>query len=226
MFAAAARKEVILREGYPYMAQQQTIMMRALLREGAIGEPRVIRSTFSVTFKDPANIRLSPTLGGGALYDAGSYAISLIRIAAGRRPLRVQATAQYDDNGVDITTVANIEFSGGLLAQMSCSFGAAYLRSATISGEAGIIETNYLNHPPLGGPAVLQVRRGIPMTTPFTPLSVPDGNGFRLEAESFAALVTGDEEWTGATPEESLDIALTIDAVRASAPTGQWCAVG
>lgn len=221
MFAAADRNGVILREGYPYMAQQQTIAMRQLIAEGAIGRPRLIRSTFGVMFTDPANIRLSPTLGGGALYDAGSYAVSMVRIMAGRRPLRVQATSQLDANGVDITTLANIEFSDGLLAQAACSFAAAYHRSASVSGDGGVIETNYLNHPPMGGPAVLQVRRGIPMVTPFETVPVTDGNGFRLEAESFAALVNGGS-WTGATPEESLDIALILDAIRASAASGGW----
>lgn len=222
MFAAADRNGVILREAYPYMAQQQTLMLRRLIAEGAIGAPRLIRSTFSVMFKDPANIRLSPTLGGGALYDAGSYAVSLVRLVAGKRPLRVQATSQTDANGVDITTLANIEFPDGLLAQAACSFAAAYHRSASVSGENGIIETNYLNHPPMGGPAVLQIRRGLPMTVPFEAIPVPDGNGFRLEAESFAGLVQDGDVWSGASPQESVDIALTLDAIRAAARSGQW----
>lgn len=223
MFEAADRHGVILREAYPYMAQQQTAILRAWLREGAIGAPKLIRATFGVMFTDPANIRLSPTLGGGALYDAGSYAASLVRIVAGRPPLRVQATSYSDRNGVDLTTIANIEFTGGLLAQVSCSFAAAYYRHASIAGDGGVIETNYLNHPPMAGPAVLQIRRGIPAATPFEAVKVPDGNGFLLEAESFAGLARESKgAWSGATPEESIDIALIIDAIRDSARSGQW----
>ncbi|WP_428249715.1 Gfo/Idh/MocA family protein [Ferrovibrio sp.] len=222
MFAAADRHGVILREGYPYMAQPQTIALRQMLRDGAIGPLKLIRSTFSVLFKDPANIRLMPDLGGGALYDAGSYAASLIRLAAGHRPKWVQATWQIDGNGVDVTTLANIEFGNGLFAQLSCSFDAAYFRSASIAGDGGIIETNYLNHPPMGGPPLLQIRRGTTLALPLEPLPVPDGNGFRLEAEEFAALVAGEAGWHGASPEESVDIALILDAIRASAPTGAW----
>lgn len=225
MFAAADRHGVILREGYPYMAQPQTITLRQMLHEGVIGQLKLIRSTFSVLFKDPANIRLMPDLGGGALYDAGSYAASLIRLAAGRRPLRVQATWQVDGNGVDVTTLANIDFGSGLFAQLSCSFDAAYFRSASIAGESGIIETNYLNHPPMGGPPLLQIRRGTTLALPLEPLAVPDGNGFRLEAEEFASLVAGKGGWHGASPAESLDIALILDAIRASAPSGAWVAL-
>lgn len=223
MFAAADKRKVILREAYPYMAQEQTALLRQFLAEGAIGTLKLIRSTFSVLFTDPANIRLIPDLGGGALYDAGSYAVSLVRLAAGRRPVRARATSVFDEKGVDRTTIAELEFDGGLLAQVSCSFASAFHRHASIAGDKGVIETNYLNHPPVAGPAVLQIRRGFANTLPMEPLAVPDGNGFRLEAESFAALLRdGDSAWTGATPAESVDILLTMDAIRASAKSGQW----
>ena len=176
-----------------------------------------------IRFTDPANIRLIPDLGGGALYDAGSYAVSLIRIVAGKRPLRAHAIAQFDEKGVDRTTIAHLEFDGGLLAQVSCSFATVFHRHASIGGDQGVIETNYLNHPPMGGPAVLQIRRGTANTIPMEPVAVPDGNGFRLEAESFAALLRdGDTAWTGATPVESVDILATMDAMRASAKSGKW----
>jgi len=227
MFAAADKHNVILREAYPYMSQPQTAQLRAWLNEGAIGRLRLIRSHFGILFTDPANIRLSPTLGGGALYDTGSYAVSLIRLVAGKRPARVQAVAQTDANGVDLTTIANLEFADGLLAQASCSFATGFHRQASIAGDSGVIETNYLNHPPAGGPAVLQIRRGIPATTPFEPAQVPDGNGFRLETESFARLVRGETDaWSGATPQESIDIALTLDAIMESAKSGGWVQVG
>ena len=49
-------------------------------------------------------------------------------------------------------------------------------------------------------------------------------DGFRLEAESFARLVAGDAAaWTGASPEESIDIMAAIEAMRRSAAMqGAW----
>ena len=223
MYAAAERHRVILREGYPYLAQAQTTMLRQWLASDAIGRLTLIRSTFGVRFTDPANIRLSPTLGGGALYDAGSYAVSFVRIVARACPVRVHAVAQVDANGVDLTTIAQLEFASGLLAEVSCTFTSGFYRHASIGGDQGVIETNYLNHPPAGGPPVLQIRRGAPITTPFEQVPVPEGNGFRLEAESFARLVRGDRAaWTGATVQESIDIARIMDAIRASARAGDW----
>ena len=67
-------------------------------------------------------------------------------------------------------------------------------------GDNGVIETNYLNHPPMAGPAVLQIKRGRANTAPFELEKVPDGNGFLLEVESFARLLRdGEQHWTGAT---------------------------
>ena len=227
MYAAADKAGVYLREGFPYLAQPQTRQMRAWLAEAAIGKLTMIRASFGVFFNDPANIRLIPNLGGGALYDAGSYSVSFARIAAGRCPKRVQAAWVLDANGVDRSTVATLDFGNGLFAQTAASFTGAYHRHAMISGEGGVIESNFLNHPPAGGPAVLQIRRGVPMSVPFEPVAVPDGNGFRLEADSFAALVReGEAGWNGATPQESTEIAAILDAIRAAAASGQWVEVG
>lgn len=223
MFAAAHKNGVVLVEGFPYMAQIQTAKLRELLAAGAIGKLKTIHAAFGITSADPQNIRLSPTLGGGALLDAGSYATSLIRIAAGERPTRVHATARFAANGVDLTTLATIEFGSGLLAQMSCSFETGYHRHALIAGTDGVIETNFLNHPPRSGPAVLQIKRGIAFDAAFEPLEVPAGNGFLREAESFTdMLAQGPEHWTGASEAESIDIMDTLDAVAASARSGCW----
>lgn len=223
MFAAAHRAGVTLVEGFPYMAQVQTERLRELIASGAIGHVNLVQSSFGITSADPNNIRLSPTLGGGALLDAGSYALSLIRIVAGARPSRVNATARFDQNGVDRTTMATVLFENGVMGQMSCSFETGYHRHALIAGDDGVIETNYLNHPPLSGPAMLKVKRGIGFTTEFETIEVPDGNGFLREAESFQRLLQGGpSQWSGATEQESIDIMLTLDAIRASARSGAW----
>lgn len=47
-------------------------------------------------------------------------------------------------------------------------------------------------------------------------------NGFLAEAESFGDLLSqGPGSWTGATSEESIDIALTLDALALSAKQGK-----
>ena len=51
--------------------------------------------------------------------------------------------------------------------------------------------------------------------------------GFLAEAESFHDLVRlGWDHWTGATPDESIDIAMTLDAIAASSRHGVPVEVG
>lgn len=222
MFAAARRHNLCLAEAYPYRAQPQTRKLAELLAANAIGKLHLIRSSFGAPFSDPENIRLKPDVGGGALLDVGSYAVSLVRMVAGERPTHVTACARWAASGVDLTMVATLEFASGLLAQISCSFATAYHRHALIAGENGSIETTYLNHPPLGGPPLLTIKRGKSADTPAETIEVAGGNGFLAEADSFQQRVAhGPQHWTGATEDESIDIALTLEAIAASAKSGK-----
>ncbi len=231
MFAAAKAHGVHLVEAYPYMSQPQTLKLRALLAEGAIGRVQTIAAAlgFALTtpdgapLGDPANIRLDPARGGGGLLDAGTYAMSLIRIAAGTRPTRVWATARYTQSGVDQTVAATIEFPGGILAQLSCSVATAGHRHATVAGERGVIETGYSNHAPADAPLSLRLRRGAAATVPFETITVEGGDGFRAEAESFARMVRGGaQHWNGASEAESIDTVLALHAIAESAKRGGW----
>lgn len=220
MFEAARRNRVLLYEGYPYLAQPMTRDVRQLVTDGAIGRPQLIRATFGVPFSDPTNIRMIADLAGGAVMDAGSYAVSFVRIMAGERPSRVTAAAQYAETGVDKTAVATLEFASGLIAQVSASFATGYHRHGHVMGDKGYIETMYLNHPPLGGAKSYQIRRGTTAVTPIETVPVPEGNGFLLEAESFARAVNeGAQHWTGASETESVDIAAALAAILESART-------
>lgn len=94
MFATARRHRVHLVEGYPYFAQPRTLKLREQIAAGTIGKTKLISATFGVPFSDTGNIRLMHDLGRGALLDAGSYSLSLMRVIAGARPRRVNAAAQ------------------------------------------------------------------------------------------------------------------------------------
>ena len=230
MFAAAKAHDVHLREAYPYMSQPQTLRVRDLLAQGAIGKIQTLSAAFGFSIAhpdgtpkvDPANIRLVPARGGGALLDAGTYAMSFVRLAVGERPTRVHATQRNTTTGVDLTVAATLEFPSGALAQISCTMAASFHRHAVLVGDAGIIETSYANHAPADGRLTLRLKQGIPNTNPFTTETLDGADGFRLEAESFARLVRTGTGWNGATEAESIDIALALAAVAASARSGIW----
>jgi predicted dehydrogenase len=221
MFAAAARNGVQLAEAYPYRAQPQTLKLRELLKEKAIGCLQLVQASFGFPLTDASNIRMNPALAGGALMDAGCYPVSLVRTIAGERPKRVHAMARWSESGVDRTLVASIEFSSGLLAQVSCSFATARHRHAFVAGDGGVIRTTYFNDTSAALPPVLEIRRGPGLDAKQELVETAATNGFLAEAEAFHDLVVhGRDRWEGASPEESIDIALTLEALAASARRG------
>jgi predicted dehydrogenase len=235
MFDAARCHGVVLLESYPFWFQPQTGALVELLGSGALGTVRSVQACFGFTLLNPQNnIRLNPELGGGALLDAGSYALSLIRLAMGDAPNRVSAVATMTSAGVDISTMATLEYTDGRRAQLSCAMDTAYHRHATIVGSAGVIETEYLNHTstqdaghPYGYmPSSMRVRRGIAPTIAFEQDASPVGSGFRFSAEAFTRLVR-ERDFAAAAraAQASIDIAATLEAIRRSAQSGAPVAV-
>jgi xylose dehydrogenase (NAD/NADP) len=222
MFKAARDCGVYLVEGYPYRSQPQTIRLQELLTEAAIGRVQFIQAGIGYTLEGADNPRLYPELAGGALMDAGSYPVSLVRMVANERPTRVYAAARWTGRGVDSTLSATMEFNGGLLAQISCSFATCYNRHALIAGSNGQVQTNYPNHPPAGQPSGVRLTRGTARDAVSETVEAPVLNGFLAEAEAFARMVRhGPTNWTGVSPEESIDIVSMLEAIKSSAHSGK-----
>jgi predicted dehydrogenase len=161
-------------------------------------------------------------MGGGVLRDAGTYCVSFVRVMAGKPPTRAIAHASWTETGVDKTLVATLEFNSGLVAQIACSYATAYHRHGQIAGELGVIDSHFVNHPPIGGPAKITLRHGATASIEVDEIACEGGNGFLFEAESFARWVGGDAAgWNGAVRQESLDIAATVDAIMESARSGK-----
>lgn len=123
--------------------------------------------------------------------------------------------------------MATLEYPDGLLAQISCSFTTARHRQAFIAGDAGSISTTYFNDTGPGFPPLVDVRRGSGWDAAREVIETEACAGFLAEAESFHDLVrVGWQGWTGATPDESIDIAMTLDAIAASSRQGVPVEVG
>ncbi|MEY4099957.1 MAG: hypothetical protein RL300_1128 [Pseudomonadota bacterium] len=235
MFDVARSNRVMLLEAFPYAFQPQTGAMLKLLQDGAVGDVRSVQACFGFTLANPdGNIRLNPDLGGGALLDAGSYALSITRLVMGCAPVAVMADASWTDSGVDISTMATLYYADGRRAQLSCAMNAANHRRATIVGSAGTLETEYLNHTsaqvgdsPYGYlPSQLRVRRGTANTVAFEEIKCASGSGFRFAAEAFADLVSaGDFTTINQLAQASLDNAATLEAMARSSRLGERFAV-
>jgi predicted dehydrogenase len=235
MFDAAKRHGVMLLEAFPYYFQPQTGAMLDLLRQGAIGRVRSIQASFGFTLSSPqGNIRMNPELGGGALLDAGSYPLSLIRLVMGCAPQRVQADASWDESGVDMSLAATLYYADGARAQLSCAMDTANHRLAHIVGTQGSITTEFLNHTSVNAgdhpfgylPSQLRVRRGTALAIPFEDIRCGAGSGFRFAAEAFAKVIAErDFDAIERAAKASLDNAATLDAIAQSARERRACNV-
>jgi len=125
---AALANDVFLMEAFMYRCHPQTAKLVALLRQGAIGEVRLIQASFSFQAHLDVKGRLfSQELGGGGILDVGCYCTSMARLIAGaavgkdfEEPVELKATAHIGDlSRVDEYAVASLRFPGGILAQLA-----------------------------------------------------------------------------------------------------------
>ena len=85
-------------EAFMYRFHPQWQKAKSLVKEGKIGEVKILQSFFSYYNVDPDNIRNKPETGGGALMDIGCYCISFPRFIFDKEPEKVSAVIDYDPN--------------------------------------------------------------------------------------------------------------------------------
>ena len=119
-FAVAERTGFLLTEAFMYRHHPQTQRLRALVGEGAIGDLRLIRSTFSYGLFDEENIRLRTDVDGGSLMDVGCYCISGSRLLGGE-PESVFGRAYTGPTGTDWAFTGSLRFPGDVLALFDCA---------------------------------------------------------------------------------------------------------
>ncbi|MDP8237031.1 MAG: Gfo/Idh/MocA family oxidoreductase [Candidatus Erginobacter occultus] len=139
MAAAAGENGVVLMEAMAYRCHPQFLRLRELLRAGAVGKVRLIRSWFRFSLPPGDNIRWLPELGGGVLLDVGCYPVNFALAVAGELPEAVSSTRRRGPTGVDILTAGRLEFPSGTVAQFDCSFVLPYGAGAEVIGEEGVI---------------------------------------------------------------------------------------
>jgi D-xylose 1-dehydrogenase (NADP+, D-xylono-1,5-lactone-forming) len=118
-FDAAERADRLLTEAFMYRHNPQTARVVELIREGAIGELRLVRSAFSYSLYDAENIRLRTDVEGGSLMDVGCYCVSGSRLLAGE-PETVYGQAYVGPTGTDWVFTGAMTFPGDVLAQFDC----------------------------------------------------------------------------------------------------------
>ncbi len=149
IFHEARKAGVFAGEAYMYLFHQQTARLVDLVKEGAIGEVRIIRSSFGFdmgTFR-PDHRLFANDLAGGGILDVGGYPVSMVRLLAGAaagkdfaEPATVAGAARLGQSGVDEWASAVLKFPNGIVAEVSCSIMAQQDNTLRIIGSKGRIE--------------------------------------------------------------------------------------
>jgi predicted dehydrogenase/aryl-alcohol dehydrogenase-like predicted oxidoreductase len=142
---AARLNDVFLMEAFMYRCHPQTQKLVDLLREGAIGEVRVIAATFSFHSRFNPEARLfNNALAGGGILDVGGYCTSMARLIAGvatghefAEPIYVGGAAHLGETGVDEWATASLKFPGEILANLACGVGVNQENVVRIFGTEG-----------------------------------------------------------------------------------------
>ena len=209
--AAAAAARVCVEEGFMYRHEPLTARVVELLGSGAIGDVRAIMGGFTFTLDGGTNIRFDSALGGGALWDVGSYPVTYAQLNAGRTPSRVLGLAKWTASGVDAEFSGLLQFDGGATASIYCGFRAPYRTWLEVVGSLG---TMTVPNPFRPGPSeTIAIDRGGTIERIDVPGSATI---FVREIEDFEARVL-DGAPAVVTLEESHRTCATLCALYASA---------
>ncbi|MFL6021362.1 MAG: Gfo/Idh/MocA family protein [Gaiellaceae bacterium] len=181
-FDAADRAGRLLMEAFMYRHHPQTQKAAQLVRDGAIGELRQLRSRFSFTLANDADVRMLPELDGGALMDLGCYCISMQRLLAGE-PTLVFGRQRTGVTGVDVGFTGVLEFAGDVLGEFHCGFDLPEGKGLEAVGSEG----------------TLVVADPVHCHDPHVDLNgeridVEDIDRYFLQVDNFSAAVRGDAE--------------------------------
>jgi D-xylose 1-dehydrogenase (NADP+, D-xylono-1,5-lactone-forming) len=204
-FDAAEAAGLFLMEAFMWRHSPQTSRFMELLPE--VGELQSIRATFSFAMTATKDVRLDPTLDGGALMDVGCYAVSGARLVAGADPVRVFGKQGLGPTGVDTRFSAMLEFPSGLVAEIVAGFTSNH-RSLEAIGNRGTLLSRDPWLGEFGG--IVHDGRDVPIA-PY--------DAYRLEMENLSAAILG----TGKPllgRADAMAQARTIEALYRSAATG------
>ena len=138
---AAAASERVVMEAFHWRYHPVAARMVEIMRSGELGELRHVEAALSFPNFKRHDIRWNPALAGGALMDAGCYAIHWARTLAGAEPEVTAATSLLRSPGVDRKTVVDLRFPGGATGRVTASMWSRSLlrMMARAEGSAGTL---------------------------------------------------------------------------------------
>ena len=192
-------------------AQPADARLASLVADGAIGELRLVRSTFGYALYDADNIRLRTDVEGGSLMDVGCYCVSGSRLLGGE-PESVFGAAWIGESGTDWVFAGTLRFPGNVLALFDCGTAMADRDELEAVGSEGSL---FLDDPWHCRQPVIELRR----ESGAERIELEPVDSYRLELENLSEAIRGEAPLLLGR-EDAVAQAKTLEALHASSESG------
>ncbi len=136
---AAAAAGVVVTEAFHYRYHPMAERMRSIAHSGELGTIREIHTAMCFPLPKFSDIRYNYDLGGGAMMDAGCYALHCLRLLGTGEPKVISASAKLRSPKIDRAMSAELRFEDGVRGRLDASMWSnRVLRmSAKVTGDRG-----------------------------------------------------------------------------------------
>jgi len=208
MVAAAHDNNRLLMEAVWSRWHPRMVRLIECVKAGDIGQIKSIEASFTFPASIEGNYRLSPEMGGGALFDIGVYPLHAFAGIVGDTAQTVIESCDVNmgSTGIDLTTKWRLRFADSIVADGLASFEPPENQSLSIVGQGGSIEL-------LGDLAFTSWHA--PSTLKFDDHAEEfEGcDPYMLMVENFGKKIQGEDSWV-LPLETSFWVAKTIDQLR------------
>ena len=142
----ARKRRVFLAEAIWTRYQPAVEMVRSIIREGRIGEPRLITATLGYSMGNKERI-MRADLCGGALLDLGVYALNFVRMFCPNPIVSMNSQCVKTPTGMDWSNAISIVLEGGILANVQSSACCVGDNIGVIAGTEGNLIIDNINNP-------------------------------------------------------------------------------
>lgn len=192
MIEACEANGVKFMEAFMYQLHPQHARVKEIIASGEIGEVKLIKSSHSFYLNNrEGDIRMDKTMGGGSIYDVGSYCVQVIRHLTDSEPVKVQAIAELDEaTGIDLTSTVYMKMDNGVKAMFDCSFDMINRNEYEVIGTEGKIKVPFAFRPDING----GIGKVVIQNNGMTREEKIYGDIYRMEIEQFSrAILDGGE---------------------------------
>jgi predicted dehydrogenase len=128
-------------EAFHYRYHPLALRVEEIVASGELGSLERVETAVCFPLPKFSDIRYDYDLAGGALMDAGCYAVHMARVFGGETPSVVSASAKLRSPRVDRAMTAELRYPSGHPGRVTCSlWSSSFLKiSAKVTGSKGSI---------------------------------------------------------------------------------------